>query len=450
MAIFLDPDGKIRDHAPMYTDRISEYILLTAPDKTSFYAKWQANPIKAKKRLGKFNFPGVDGTTIQDLGIEGYEWPLTLYFDEDQANGQSDHDTTAKQFLDALAQKGTWSVIHPVYGTHDLQPMEFELKIDPVNSDGAIVIETTWIEVKVQQATVSTAEAASQVLSAAGDVAASASNQSVLDVVQTNSTGIAAIQNSANQAIATVKGYVNVADQTVNGFVTTYQGLLNGAVSIVQLAGTIVNLMTYPGLIIGDVTSKIKSMVTMATTIFSQLPGVAPTNPSAALYTKNSAAVAAAWGNGALIGMAYASVQGFTVGTPAPGAPFVTRSQVVGAINSITGYFSTMTNALDGIQGQFGGISLSGQYFSQSKSFADGLRLCYLTVQYLLKVLFSLNVVKVYTLTTGRSTLEIAMSEYGSKGAWQDSYFDLFCQTNALHGNDLIWLPAGRKVQVYL
>jgi hypothetical protein len=47
--------------------------------------------------------------------------------------------------------------------------------------------------------------------------------------------------------------------------------------------------------------------------------------------------------------------------------------------------------------------------------------------------------------------MEIAMAEYGIPGVpWNDTFYDLFISSNNLIGQDVLWLPAGRQVVIYV
>lgn len=68
---------------------------------------------------------------------------------------------------------------------------------------------------------------------------------------------------------------------------------------------------------------------------------------------------------------------------------------------------------------------------------------------YLLRSVFDLSVEKRFKLEKRRAPIEITISEYGSLGD-DDSNFQLFIDSNGLKGNDILILPEGREVVVYL
>ncbi len=56
---------------------------------------------------------------------------------------------------------------------------------------------------------------------------------------------------------------------------------------------------------------------------------------------------------------------------------------------------------------------------------------------------------KRFTLSRPRAPIEITISEYGELGP-EDSYLDLFIASNHLRSDEVILLPAGREVVVYV
>jgi hypothetical protein len=128
-----------------------------------------------------------------------------------------------------------------------------------------------------------------------------------------------------------------------------------------------------------------------------------------------------------------------------------TRAQAVQAIADLTAWLAYMRDGLDTTQAAFSGSRIDLQYFSQSQAYADSMRAVAIAQAYLQTMLFDLKAAKTYTLQTGRSTLEVAMAEYGVPGkTWDDALYDKFLATNGLHGSQILWLPAGTRVTVYL
>lgn len=425
-----------------YLDRLQEYVTLIAPKGDKFTPKWRGDKITATKKVAEFTYPGTDGTVVQDLGMAGFRWPMTLYFDDDPdvAQAKADNDLEAWRFLQALAQKGTdgraiWSVTHPVYGTRKLQPLSFELDANPSESGGMSIVTTQWVEPIPSVSTKSLTEFAGQSAAALTTSINNSTSQYSAIADQTSADKTAALKNSWTNSMGDVMKTIGTANATVNNLQTQITGMIAMVtVPITSIAATFSTLMNLPGLIVGDVSSQISAFGAMLTGVFTGT--FAPTTTAG----RNSVATVEYFASTILAGMGNAVLN----------STITTRAQAAQSIADLTAWLAYLRNQLDAYQSQFSGQRLDLQYFSMSKAYADALQAIALLQSYL-QALTGLKAAKTYALTSGRSTLEIAMSEYGVPGqAWDDSLFDKFLAINNLHGTDILWLPAGRKVTVYL
>ncbi len=126
-----------------------------------------------------------------------------------------------------------------------------------------------------------------------------------------------------------------------------------------------------------------------------------------------------------------------------------TRAQALEAADLLSLQFETITDALDVAQKEFETLRVDQQYFSQSASFVESAQITAGATRYLLEASFNLAVEKRFTLNRERAPIEITITEYGELGD-EDSNFDLFIASNQLKGNDILLLPAGREVVVYV
>lgn len=425
-----------------YLDRLQPFVTLTSPKGNVFTPEWKGDKITGAKKVARFEYPNTDGTVVQDLGLKGFDWPMTLYF----ADGTSDNDTEAWRFLSALSEKGSdgraiWTVVHPVYGSRSLQPLQFELGADPTESGGLTVVTTSWIEPILTAASPSSGEYAGAADAQGAAMNATATAQAVANTDQTTMDKIAAARNAWSMGIGAIQGAINTANAAVANIQAAIQSyLVQPFLDVASIAGQFQQLMATPGLLIGDLYSKVTSFGTMMTaTLGNGANGQGGTDTSPA--GKNAVAAQEAMS----LAILYGIEQAITNGT------LTTRAQAVQAISDLTTWLAYMRNALDTAQAAFSGARLDLQYFSQSKGYADGLATVAYLQRYLQSKIFDLAATKVYTLQTGRATLEIAMSEYGVQGqAWDDVLYDKFIAANNLHGSQILWLPAGTKVTVYL
>ncbi len=59
-----------------YRDRLRPDIQLISPEGTIFIALWSGNDRSQDKKVGIFDYPLVDGSTVQDLGVSAAPYPL--------------------------------------------------------------------------------------------------------------------------------------------------------------------------------------------------------------------------------------------------------------------------------------------------------------------------------------------------------------------------------------
>lgn len=430
-----------------WQDRIHPEAVLISPEGNLYRAKWKGDTITAEKRVAMFDYPNVDGTVVQDLGLKGFDWPMTLYFDDDQIAGFADPDSTAIKFLESLKEKGSdgraiWNVTHPVYGVHELQPLKFELVADPTDSGGVMVVNTTWIEPIAQRSVLSVAARQNGIVAHVLDLNSISTAQAALNVIQNLQDQVFALRSAYQQALAPIKSVLGVANAAVNTITSTIDALLVAPViDLVSLTGQIQTLMQSPEIVAEDLNQAIGALQSMVVNVLSTLPVATPADPANSIVSRNKVA--------AIESVALAILGG--AAQSAANATLTTRLQAVSAIQGLATMLDTVTNSLDVSQAYYDGIRLDGQYFSQSKSYANATTLTAETQAYLTELSFSLKSVKTYALQSGRASMEIAMAEYGIPGVpWNDAAYQLFIDSNNLIGQDVLWLPAGRQVVIYV
>ncbi len=424
--------------------RLRAQVTLTPPSTAgiqgaSFTASWRANDITGEKQVAEFTYPLDVGSVVQDLGAAGRKFPLTLIFEGD------DHDLTAWNFQIAfLSQKGTWQVVHPVYGTLTLQGLTVNLRADPTESGNETVVETTWIEPKLAQTQASVGELASSVSAQASSVnaASSAALQSGVNALDPSQVSAAISQGANGLAAFSISPLAAIAGQAAdvyNAVFTAYDTASSALFATVMDLATFVSqfqdLVSLPGTIATDLTSKLTAVAALASTLTGQIAG-----------GTDSTAVAAGHTSEAMLTAAFTSACQYVVMTePA------SRDEAVSAIASLTAMFTALTAGLDGVMANTAGNPISGQYFSQTSTYSSLARLLGTTVQYLLSIIFDLKIAKRFTLNRNRAPIEIVITEYGAEyDSAGNSLLDQFIAANALTGYDILLLRQGREVVVYV
>ena len=413
-------------------------ITLTAPDGSWWSPSWQGNDIEAAKLVGQFNTPLADGTVTQDLGSKGLVFPLTLSFEGDY------HDKQAFSFLRALSQRGPWTVTHPVYGDFILQPISATLSAQPVSSGNITKIESSWIETALIDTILSVSELSGQLSDQVDAVNASASAQfqAAINLADPEAMAAAAIAGvnglasfSGSKLFSIIQGVSDVQGALATAYAGAQAALTAVPMDVINAASQIQTLIQFPAVIIADLGAKVTAFGDFAGRIMDSLV------PGSDADSRNQAVMSELYLAAAVTGAAEAVV----ASTP------TTREQAIQAITDVNALLTNVTAALDAVQTASAGNLAVDQYFSNSLCFADLARLTGLVAAYLLRLIFDLKVAERFTLTVPKPPIRIAIEEYGTEYSSDGiSNFDLFIASNALHGNDIILLPAGREVVVYV
>lgn len=420
-----------------WQDRTQGSIVLTSPGGSVFQALWSGNTRGFEKKLGLFEYPKVRGTGIQDLDNAGTRYPLTIFFEG------ADNDLEGSRFFETAKEQGRWLVVHPVKGELSLQLSTINERIDPVESGNITTFETEWIEPLDPDVltALTTPQVADQIRSQSDTVNAVAAEQFVENVVQDTVAETTAVESAANSvvdiAVDKLKTlYENVP--TLNSqILAIVQGIQNTitqtTIDTLSLAGQIQNLIELPVLATNDVVARL----TIYGDMILDVIGLSPdgTNPE----DKNAVAVQELAATATLVALAQAASTGI----------LATRNQAIESAGVVSDNFTSITDALDATQAAFLSHDIDLQYFSQSDSFSDVSIITAQAVSYLLIASFDLRIEKRFTLERPTNPASITIDEYGTLGP-NDDNLALFLESNELSGDDILILPAGREVVVYV
>lgn len=417
-----------------FKDRLQPSIILVSPKGTSFEAKWAGDDRSLGKRLAVFKTPEVPGVTVQDLDVEGVVYPLTFFFDG------PDNDLDSDLFFRTCGEKGTWEVTHPVHGKKNLQLVSVSEAVRPVSSGNLTEFKTEWLEVTLPGGAISAPQLAQSILQTRLDLNASGADD----------FGGTVLLNTAEQATA-LEGSIG---NTVSGFDQTLSAITSGvaevqsivdsvardvestvfgpATDLLSLAGQIQTLINTPALIITDLETMFNTFRAFADTI---LTGVDDPTPGGV-------------NNAASQDLTLTGAMG-AIGVSVTRAPLTSRQSVLDGIEGLSLVYNRINAGMTANQEVYAGQPLDLAYVAQVRSFSDALRMEALTLSFLLRSTFDLAVEKTITLSKAENPVMFAMDAYGGPGE-NDSNIDLFLASNNLEGNEIILMPAGKQVVVYV
>lgn len=418
-----------------WEDRLRPSIKLTSPDGNVFNANWMSNDRSKSKNLGIFNYPNFNGSDVQDLGITGASYPIILHFTG------PDNDLEGNKFFKACDERGPWEVVHPEKGTLSLQLDSVTEKIDPINSGNVKTFDTNWIELVEKTIEKTTTQLGSEVDAQAQLVNESSQTQYDENIsLDQASERIANKQAIDNSIIAHDEAFGDIVSQSdtisaeVAATTTGIRDSLNQeTINALSLAGQTQQLVQLPVLATNNIQSRVDAF---GNYINAQLLQTPDNNDLEAKNTVNAIELNC---SASMVGTALSIISG----------ELTTRSETIAYIETIVGYFNTITDRLDGIQENFETEAIDKQYFSNSQSYSDLARLVGLVINYLLRSSLDLKIEKRFTLDRQRTPIDLTVQSYGELGE-SDEVLDFFISTNNLMGNEIKLLPAGKEVVVYV
>jgi prophage DNA circulation protein len=427
-----------------WKERLKGTIEFISPEGNEFTAFWRGSPRTITKKLGIFSYPKVKGDIVQDLDVKSTIYPITFYFEG------KNHDLEAKAFFQAAKERGMWEITHPVHGFLGLQLISITENDEPVTNGNITELNSEWIEPIDEVSLLTAREAKGIIDSKSVDLNLSSVDQFVANISQASDSLVSAIktttdgiQNVSDFVLSPLFSTVDAIDNAINGIQNGIQDTQNATVlQLTALAGQIQNLIEIPLLVNNDLNSRLDTYDDLIDGFFNLLPGeegsTIPTKAEVRAQ-KNALAVNELALSAAIVSLAQIAIT----------SELQSRSQVLEAISQIGNRFIAIINALEEKQEDFIDDDIDEQYFSQSQSFTDAYLIIYQTSRYLLSSIYDLQIERRFIIDEPRAPIEVTITEYGSLGD-NDENFDLFIRTNNLKGPDILLLPRGKEVVVYV
>jgi len=420
-----------------YRERLRENIQLTSPEGKVFTPRWIGDPRSKPKKIGVFDFPGVDGSIVQDLGTSSTAYTLTLIFEG------PDNDLESDRFFKALSERGVWEVIHPVHGLKKLQPLSFAMNDQPISSGNVTTVDTEWIEPLDPSAIPPSApEAQSNVATQAETVNETATNQLEQSAFQAIAADIAEFRDAVSNVVSNVESFlqgISAISATITSAIEAIKRDINAVLEVVPLdviavAGQLQQLIQLPARAIQDVQTRLDAYGNFIDGISFSLTPEAPGTPAYNRVAIQELALIAA-----MTSITEISSTG----------DLLSRAEAVEVIETNLDRYMGIIDTLDATQELFEDQSIDKQYFSQSQTHGVTSILVALTITYLLRSIFDLKTEKRFTLDRDRNPVMVTIEEYGDLGE-NDSNLDLFLDSNLIQGDEYLIMPRGREIVVYV
>lgn len=441
---FLD---KVKDAIGFGPDSWEERLLptcdLISPSGREFSPSWRGDPRSIEKKLGVFSFPKIKGSVVQDMEVSASEYNLTLYF------GGKDSDLASASFFEALRERGVWKISHPQYGgPYGLQLVSATEDIQPISSGGVTVFKTKWLE-PIDPATLSTtAEKAGLIKKLRDDLNLAAASQYTNNIIQTASSFTQAIEDTVDVAVFAIqKGTAPLYETTaaLNSAVNSvYRGIQDvktaATIATESISGQIQNLAQVPARAQKSFSEKIDAFSEAGAGVRAQMVLEASLPPGTSALAKKNAIATLELAELALVG---ANADAVRFSTPQ------TREESLSWLELFSGEFDEFLTSLDLGQSIFDERLADEQFISQAETFAIASQLAAACFDFFLSATPDLKIAKRFTLKKPETPISIVLGAYGTLGD-DDEILDEFIATNGLTDLDILLLPAGREVVLYV
>lgn len=415
--------------------RLRSDIEMKSPKGSTFNPLWKGDAFSFEKKIGAFSPPDFKGSILQDLNIRAQAFPLTVFF-----TGSS-YDLQGKRFMKALKEVGNWEIIHPTQGFLRLLLARVTYNDFPVESGNVVQVDTEWLEPANVTAGLSLLQIAAGIENIINTVNAVAEGQ-FEEVILLNTPALSALLGVEANIIGNIASvdFENLfrLDPKVSAvFESTKRGITNtlsaSTIDPCTLAAQFQTLIQTPLEASTNITGRLDTYTAFVGNIISRFP-TGDTDDQ-----KNNVVLHEMILTAAIGGLAKIIITG----------NLQSRGQVIESVENLRANYNNISENLDIGQSRFQVRDLDEQYFSQSQTFNDATNLVYQSIDYLLKASLDLAIEKRFTLKHPRSPMEIAFTEYGTLGPNQEN-LDLFIDSNKLTGDEILLLPAGKEVLVYV
>jgi hypothetical protein len=421
-----------------WNERLGKFLGMISPEGNEFEAKWKKSDRSLEKRLGIFSYPKVVGNVVQDKAVNSPKHNYPFFFDGDN------NDIDANDFFRAAAETGTWQVTHPVHGFFELQLVSVTEKAEPVDRGNITAFESVWIEPIDEVTLLSGREMAGIIDASVDELNVNAAQQFADRMKDGSETLRQNIEDATNLLDSITEKALSPLFDTVGALKSSHNAIQAGiqdtfratTYKLESLAGQIQQLIQQSVLASVDLTSRLGAYSDLETGSIGSLSSTAGTSTG---FAVNNAGIQELALSSVMI--SYANI--------ATTSSFRSKAEAVSLIDAINSSFNTITNALDTAQADFSSNDVDEQYFSQTTTYQLLSKLVGEVSRYLLISAFDLKVEKRFILDKPTLPIDITINEYGSLGDG-DSNFDLFISSNNLKGSDIILLPAGREVLIYV
>lgn len=411
--------------------------------------------VEINKRDSIREFPDFQGALVKNFGIGASSYPLIAYFWGD------DHDLEADSFLKLLSEPGAGILEHSLYGRLEniVAFGRISRRDDLKTAANQSIFQLNFVqsaEFGFPVSVTALSDTITSEIDSFSENQATAYEETIkIETAKEKislSDNVKAQTSLVKETLSKIAGTVADVEKKFND---TYDLIQNNISSLIdqplELARSMINLVQFPARAAGKITSTLAAYQNLLSVTISQAeglfkPGINNTVNNQFLNTELSA-------NAAISGMIIAtneiaiatndttgfSLEEFLALSPDSRPAFTTKSEILAAISFLTDSFDLMINWSE-INRNALGLLDTGDFYSDLKNAYN------LIVGFLIRISFSTRQEVDVKLTSPRNFVELCSELYGIL----DNAFDFFILTNDLTGDEVVELPAGRRIIYYV
>jgi len=407
-----------------WQDRVRE-AAYNSPSGTRIVFDYENVRKSFDKKTTGFDFPDADGTYVQDLGNTGRRYPLRIFFWGDN------HDLDAESFDQALRERGTGKLEHPLYGTVNVVPFGTITQRDDLKTAAnQSIIEVTFWETIGLIYPASQTDPARSVLSAVDEYNIAAAAEFELDTDLDSAVEQASFKNSyralLNKAQAGLQTIADVQKNVEDEFNAIYDSINQGIDILVaqplELAFQTTLLLQSHARALTNITARLDAYKNLESSLISgegsvESPGQDPTS-SNTIHTKEL--YASTYITGSIVSVV--------------NNQFATKNEALEAAEAILIQFDEVVAWRDNNFESLEEIDTGSAYQQLQEAVA-------LTAGFLVEISFTLKQERRLKLVRNRTIIDLVGELYGSV----DDQLDFFINSNDLSGSEHIRNTKGAR-----
>ncbi len=404
-----------------WQDRLRE-AAYTSPSGTRVVFLYENLRRRVTRRTTAFEFPGVDGTFVQQLGRGGRRYPIRVYI-----SGE-DYDIQAAEFEDAILEDGVGRLEHPIHGPLDVVPFgEITRRDDLKTAANQAIIEVVFWESSGVAFPLAATDSASEVIQAVDDYNEAKAQEFAEQIDVDSVSEEATLKNRYELLLATVSEGLSAVASTTAEVEAQFNAILNsiqlGIDTLVSdpltLAFQTSILIQAPARAAAAITDRFNAYANLLNLIVDQ--GTAD--------NEQAYRTADLYASGYVTGAVLSSVNN----------TFATKPDALAAAETVLDGFELLVDWRDDNLQGLDVIDPGAAYQKLQEAVA-------VAAGFLVEISFTLRQERRIVLDRPRSAIDLAAELYGEV----DPVLDFLINSNNLTGSEILEIPRGRTIVYYV